>query len=96
MKQVVINPVWGSFHCPEEVQVKTGMYTYTDKLEDRQNPELIAWVQQHQDETDLIVINLPDTASNICIHEDDGMEELSAVINGKTWWFNDDDYEDRI
>jgi hypothetical protein len=54
---------------------------------DRTAPELVEFVENHPEECgDLIVEEIPDTATDYYINEYDGSESVLFVVDGKICW----------
>ena len=79
----IINANYGGYGVEQQVIDKLGL-TY-EQAYDRQNPELIAYIEAGNDvnDGDLVVIEIPDEATDYEIDEYDGYESVIAVINGK-------------
>ena len=58
---------------------------FVDRFEySRENPELIAFVENHpEDRGDLVIATIPDNTTDYTIIENDGFEELIYVVGGK-------------
>jgi hypothetical protein len=53
---------------------------------ERDDPELVAFVENHPDKCgDLVVVVIPDTATDWEIDEYDGSESVTYVVNGKIY-----------
>lgn len=79
--KIVINCTFGGFGVPDEVCEKLGCETFDDTCPIRTSKELIDWVNSHN--KDLIVVDIPDEATDFIIHEYDGKEWIDAVVDGK-------------
>lgn len=79
----VINRAWGGFDIPDEICEILGCEEYDDRDELRTNPILVNWVFHHTEETDLRVVDIPDTATDWLRQEYDGLESIICVIDGK-------------
>ena len=56
---------------------------------ERDDPELVAFVENHPDKCgDLVVVVIPDTATDWEIDEYDGSESVTYVVNGKIYHEN--------
>ena len=83
----VINANYGGFSVPDEVMNTLGCgryaFDYSDDI--RTNEVLIAWVREHCNNVgnDLALINIPDNATDWELNEYDGLESITAVVNGK-------------
>ena len=80
--KIVINGDFGGFGYGIENEEFS---TFVNELEyDRENPELVAFVENHpEDRGDLVIVTIPDNATDYMINENDGFEELIYVVDGK-------------
>lgn len=80
--EIVINNTYGGYKIPEEVfnQIET-QGKYDDRLLIRANPIFVNWVKNHK--TSLLVVYMPDEATDFMITEYDGMETFYYVLDGK-------------
>lgn len=81
--KIVINCTFGGFHVPDEVCEKLGCETFNDTCPIRTSKELIDWVNSHPMNERLVVVDIPDEATDFIIHEYDGKEWIDAVVDGK-------------
>ena len=79
----VINKAWGGFYLPDEICEILGCGNYDDRDEFRASPILVDWVFHHMEETNLRIVDIPDTATDWICEEYDGLESVICVINGK-------------
>lgn len=80
--KIVINRAFGGFEVPEELVSVVG-----DRWDcDRTMPELVKWVEEHEDDTDLGVEIIPDEATDYEILEYDGLETVIYVVDGKLYY----------
>lgn len=83
--EYVINRAFGGFQIPEEV-INIPAFSeliYRETSNDiRTNPILIDWVHKHPN-SELGIVVIPDNATDFMVNEQDGFEEVYAVINGK-------------
>lgn len=82
--KVVINNCFGGFMLPDIAIQKIGL-SPNEKLE-RHDPRLVKWVEENPmrfDFMELVVVNIPDEATDYMIKEYDGAETLYCVIDGK-------------
>jgi hypothetical protein len=79
----IINANYGAYDVEQEVIDKLGLTE--EQAYDRQNPELIAYIEAGNDvnDGDLAVVDIPDEATDFEVDEYDGYESIIAVINGK-------------
>ena len=94
--KIVINGDFGGFGYGIE---NKEFRKFVDKFEcNRENSELIAFVENHPKECgDLVIAVIPDNATDYTINENDGLEELIYVVDGKihfTYGDDEDDEED--
>ena len=79
--KIVVNADFGGFGCGVSKKYEDCVYAYED---DRTNPELVAFVENHpKDCGDLAIMTIPDNVTDWDIQEDDGSESLIYVVNGK-------------
>lgn len=80
----VINGEYGGFRIPEEIlpKIPEAKWKYDDSEEIRTNPELIGYVLNNPD-CDLVVVEIPDNATDWRVNEYDGAEDVICVVNGK-------------
>ena len=81
--KIVINGDFGGFGfgVAEEFEDLVGMFS-----DDRTNSNLIEFVESHPHECgDLVVVVIPDTATDWEIDEYDGNESVTYVVNGKIY-----------
>ena len=81
--KIVINRTFGGFRVPDEVCEKLGCGTFDDDRKIRTSKELIDWVNSHPMNEHLVVVDIPDEATDFIIHEYDGKEWIDAVVDGK-------------
>lgn len=96
--KIVINCTFGGFRVPDEVCEELECGTFDDGRQIRTSKELIDWVNSHPMEDDcycrnlddydadndgLVVVDIPDEATDFVIHEYDGKEWIDAVVDGK-------------
>lgn len=79
----VINKAWGGFHLPTEYcdLCECGRYDYGE--EERTDPTLIKIVEEGCDNPDLMVVEIPDNATDWELQEYDGWESIICVVDGK-------------
>lgn len=80
--KIAVNRDWGYAEIPEELKCELeerGVYGNSV----RTDPELIAWVESHEEETGLCVFSVPDETSDWSLFDYDGMETLIYVVEGK-------------
>lgn len=92
--KIVINVCYGGFKAPDHIIKK---YNYTEI--DRTDEDLIKWVEENTDDegiaktcsySELMVVEIPDEATDYYISEYDGLEEVVCVIDGKLHWIEID------
>ena len=81
--KIVINCTFGGFGVPDEVCDKLGCETFDDDRQIRTSKELIDWVNAHPMNDGLVVVDIPDEATDFVIHEYDGKEWIDVVVDGK-------------
>lgn len=91
--KIVINGDFGGFGYGIE---NKEFRTFVNKLEsNRENPKLVAFVENHPKECgDLVIATIPDNTTDYVINENDGLEELIYVVDGKIHFAYGDDEED--
>ena len=79
----IINANYGGYGVEQEVMDKLGLTE--EQAYDRQNPELIKYIEEGNDvnEGDLVVVEIPDEATDFEVDEYDGYESIIAVVDGK-------------
>ena len=79
--KIVVNADFGGFGYGVSKKYKALVDRYEN---DRANPELVAFVENHPDDCgDLAIMTIPDNATDWDIQEYDGNENLIYVVNGK-------------
>lgn len=86
--QIVINECYGGFGLSEEVAKELGYGKYDDSLTVRTDPRLIKKIEEKQpgvsgEFAKLVVVTIPDEATDWMIHDYDGMESIWYVIDGE-------------
>ena len=85
--KVVINNCYGGFCFPSGYAAERPFAEPDDKNE-RINPMLVKYVEDHPDKSkneysELIVVEIPDSATDFIIKDYDGLETVYYVIYGK-------------
>ena len=93
--KIVVNADFGGFGYGVSKEYEGCVFAYEN---DRANPELVAFVENHPDDCgDLAIMTIPDNATDWDIQEYDGNENLIYVVNGKIHYCcevdDDCDYE---
>ena len=79
--KIVVNADFGGFGYGVSKEYEECVFAYEN---DRANPELVAFVENHPDDCgDLAIMTIPDNATDWDIQEYDGNENLIYVVNGK-------------
>mgnify|MGYP000021403712 FL=1 len=79
--KIVVNADFGGFGYGVSKKYEGCVFAYEN---DRANPELVAFVENHPDDCgDLAIMTIPDNATDWDIQEYDGNENLIYVVNGK-------------
>lgn len=79
--KIVVNADFGGFGYGVSKEYEECVFAYEN---DRANPELVAFVENHPDDCgDLAIMTIPDDATDWDIQEYDGNENLIYVVNGK-------------
>lgn len=86
--KVVLNRSFGGFHFGKQFTTCHNLESWYDTDDwERNDPELVQWVEEHPDDNpNLMVLEIPDNATDWQIHEYDGRESLILVIDGKIVW----------
>ena len=88
--KIVINVCYGGFHAPDHITKK-----YNHCKVDRTDADLVRWVEENADNngiakserySELMVVDIPNEATDYDILEYDGMESVVCVIDGKLCW----------
>lgn len=80
----VINRSYGTFKVPAELCNKYGYFEYDESNEMRTNPTLINYLEKNKDaETSLVIMDIPDRATDWELSSYDGYEYLTVVVDGK-------------
>lgn len=85
--KIVVNRTWGGFRLPTEFANTYGASSVYDDW-NRLDDALIDWVETHdcKDGTsNLVVVEIPDSATDFRISDYDGMESILYVVNGKIY-----------
>lgn len=82
--KVVVNANWGGFGLGVSEQYRDFIREFKmGKAEQRADPRLVAFVENHPNECgDLVVIIVPDEAELSHIDDDDGFECIYYLLNG--------------
>lgn len=82
--KLVINNCYGGFGIKKAIAKKYGFDRYA---EERDNPKLIDLIESGVDCSDdcaeLVVVNIPDNATDYELDEYDGCESIIYVVDGK-------------
>ena len=82
----VINACFGGFGIKKDVAEKYGFNRYTEA---RDNPKLIELIESgvdcSNDFAKLVVVDIPDDATDFELNEDDGYESIIYVVDGKIY-----------
>ena len=79
--KIVVNADYGGYGCGVAEEYEDFVGTHES---DRTNPELVAFVEEHPEACgDLIVVEIPDTATDWEMDEYDGWESIIYVVDGK-------------
>ena len=93
--KIVVNADFGGFGYGVSKEYEGCVFAYEN---DRANPELVAFVENHPEDCgDLAIMTIPDNATDWDIQDYDGNENLIYVVNGKIHYCcevdDDCDYE---
>ena len=79
----VINNDFGGFGIPDKVAKENNWdISYIHSEEIRTDPKLIEWAENHPN-WELVVVDIPEEATDFMVNDYDGKETVYAVINGK-------------
>lgn len=80
--KIVVNKDFGGFGCGLASEDRQFVYNYED---DRTNDELIAFVESHPTGGcgDLLIVEIPDSATDWEVDEYDGFESIIYVVDGR-------------
>lgn len=82
--KIVINNDYGGFGLGVSEKGKQFIETHYDFGEMRTGKDLVEFVENNPEECgDLIVVEIPDAATDWTIWENDGLEEVIYVLDGK-------------
>lgn len=89
--KIVINDDYGGFGLGVSEKCKQ-LIELANKLgEERTNQKLIEFVENNPDECgDLVVVTMPDEATDWTIWEYDGLERIICVLDGKLYYAEQD------
>lgn len=87
----IINTTYGGFSIPTEVMNYLNLTSHFDAPGDvRTDPYFIDWVQNNRAKlatkgrkAELAVVEIPDNATDWELEEYDGLESITAVVDGK-------------
>lgn len=87
----IINSTYGGFTIPTEIMNYLNLNSQFDTIDDiRTDPYFIDWVQNNcaklnlkGRKADLVVVEIPDNATDWRLEEYDGLESITAVVDGK-------------
>lgn len=80
----VINACFGGFSINPKIADEYGFDPYNEKRTNRQLIELIeSGVDCNGEDSKLIVVDIPDNATDCYIDSDDGFETVIYVVDGK-------------
>ena len=93
--KIVINNDYGGFGLDVSEKGKQ-LIKLANKLgEERTNQVLVEFVENNPDECgDLVVVTIPDKATDWTIWECDGLEEVIYVLDGKLHYAEQEDNDD--
>lgn len=85
---IVINKCYGGFHIPTSLCEATGLSSYEDI--DRTDPRLVEFVQEQGGDyregcSRLVVVEVPEDATDWELDEYDGFESIIYVVDGKLY-----------
>lgn len=91
--KIVINGDFGGFGLGVDKKYRDLVdYFEWQSMDERANPKLVDFVENHPDECgDLVIVTIPDDATDWDINEHDGYESVIYVKDGKIWYAGADD-----
>lgn len=94
--KVVVNKCYGGFGLSEKARKMLHAEDIRkvwelEEIENRNNPELVSVVETlgnkvNTRSSELVVVEIPETATDWDIYENDGFETLIYVLNGKIFY----------
>lgn len=88
--KVIVNACYGLFELKESVAETYGLSVYDHGFDVRMNPELIARIENGEDIgsifSKLEVVTIPDDITDVVVEDEDGMENLIYVRNGRIFF----------
>lgn len=89
--KVVINNNWGGFGCGVDETTRDWLRQFRYDGNKRADTELVRFVENNPDKCgDLIVIELPNEATDFDIQDYDGIETMVFVVDGKIYYADGD------
>lgn len=95
MKEILVNKKYGGFGFSKEMKEELGkrLGEKIDWDDDyATNPEAVALVKERGSKwasgrfAKLEIVEIPDEATDWCLEENDGLEQIVYVVNGKLHW----------
>ena len=89
--KMVINKCFGSFELSDEALDELGVDYWGDDEDARKDSRLIELVEMNSEKASgycakLVVVEIPDEATDYYLDEFDGMEDIIYVLDGKLHW----------
>lgn len=85
--KIVINKCFGGFSVNDNIVKMLNLESRYDLEDDRTNAKLIELIESgvnvNNDYSDLVVVEIPDDATDYMINEYDGYENVLYVLDGK-------------
>ena len=82
--KLVVNNAYGGFGLGVAEEFEDFFDKFADEMSDRTDEELVAFVENHSDDCgDLVIVEIPDDATDWEIEEYDGWESVIYVGDGK-------------
>lgn len=85
--KIVINECFGGFSVNDNIVKMLNLESRYDLEDDRTNVKLIELIESgvnvNDDYSDLVVVEIPDDATDYMINEYDGYEDVLYVLDGK-------------
>lgn len=81
--QIVLNKAYGGFKTPKEFDDFCEKFNYVPDENIYTDPVLVTMVSRGCSNLDLVVVEIPDEATDWELNEYDGWETITYVVDGK-------------
>jgi len=84
--KIAVHRGWGIFYLPEEVRGALGCeeYEYDDYMK-RNDEKLIAALEKYNTDREIMIIDIPNEATDWVISDYDGVETIYYCLDGKIY-----------